>query len=151
MQRWTSPRVNKGKPPPPFDWTCHGQSWAVGSKQLVLPRQVGGSRVHITPRSMIRKSSILCAGNGLYLCQGVPRAGFILSEYFGRIISIHEADHLKTLVRSSMALRLFTELISQSHIFFVIERAKQHMSFVSEIPFGAWIRRFRMISPWNGM
>ena len=98
---------------------------------------------------MIRKSSILCAGNGLYLCQGVPRAGFILAEYFGRIISIHEADHLKTLVRSSMAL--FTELNSPSHIFFVIERAKQHMSFVSEIPFGAWIRRFRMISPWNGL
>lgn len=94
-----SSRSNKGTPPPPFDWTWNGKCWTVKSKQVVLPRQVGGSRTHITPRSRITKSCIPWAGNGLFLCQGISRAGLILAEYTGKVISIHEADHLRTLVR----------------------------------------------------
>ena len=69
-------------------------------KRVLLPRQVGGTRVHITPRAMVTKSGIPCAGNGLFLCQEVPRAGLLLAEYTGDIISIYDADHLLAMVRS---------------------------------------------------
>jgi hypothetical protein len=45
-------------------------------------------------------SGIPCAGNGLFLCQEVPRAGLLLAEYTGDIISIYDADHLLAMVRS---------------------------------------------------
>ena len=96
----SSSRSNKGIPPPPFNWTFHGKCWTVESKQVVLPRQVGKTRVHCTPRAMISKSDIPWAGNGLFLLQEVPRAGLILAEYKGEIISIDDAYHLQTLVRS---------------------------------------------------
>ncbi len=111
----SSSRSNKGMPPPPFNWTFHGKCWTVKNKLVVLPRQVGKTRVHYTPRAMITKSDIPWAGNGLFLRQEVSRAGLVLAEYKGKILSIDDAYHLKTLVRSRNYPAWYTE--SSSYIF----------------------------------
>ena len=96
----TSSRSNKGKPPLSVDWSPNGRCWSVESKQVVLSRQIGGTRVHLTPRAQIRKSGIPSAGNGLYVCHATP-SGVILAEYSGKIIAICDADDLLTLVSSN--------------------------------------------------
>jgi hypothetical protein len=131
----TSPRSNKGKPPTRVDWTPDGMCWTVERKQVVLSRNIGGTRVHLTPRAQIRKSGIPSAGNGLFLCHAIP-AGSILAEYSGKIIAIHEADRLRTLVRPTPFTR--------SHGIFLIyiswvQRARPPTSFESAIPSGALI------------
>ena len=85
------------------------------SKQVVLSRQIGGTRVHLTPRAQIRKSGIPSAGNGLYVCHATP-SGVILAEYSGKIIAICDADDLLTLVSSNPLLCLHTHCISLIHI-----------------------------------
>ena len=93
-----SSRSNKGQAPSPFDdWTPHGKCWSVKSKEVVLPRKIGQSRVHITPPAEIRQSGIRRAGKGLFLRRGVPSLS-ILAEYDGEVIGIHDADKLITQV-----------------------------------------------------
>ena len=123
----TSTRSNKGKPPLPFNWTPHGKCWTVESKQVILPRQIGGTRVHLTPRAQIKKSGIKRAGKGLFLRQGVPRAGLILAEYKGKIISIHDADILQALVLVPLACVQNHTLCLQS---FFISHLFSHLSCV---------------------
>lgn len=90
-----SSRSTKGKPPSPFDWTSNGKTWAVKGKQVILPRQIGGTRVHDMPRAEIKKSGITYAGNGLFVSEPILGAGYILAEYKGDIISIYDADILQ--------------------------------------------------------
>jgi hypothetical protein len=71
--------------------TSHGKSWTVKSKQVILPRQIGGTRVHVMTRAEIKRSGISYAGNS----RRILGAGYILAEYEGEIISIYDAEILQ--------------------------------------------------------
>ena len=97
-----------------IDWSADGVCWPVEIKQVVLTRQIGGTRVHITPRAQIKKSGIPSAGKGFYVCHAIP-AGIILAEYSGilaeysgKLIAIYDADNLQTLVSPNPVLRAHT-------------------------------------------
>ena len=90
-----------------IDWSANGVCWPVESKQVVLTRQIRGTRVHITPRAQIKKSGIPSAGKGFYVCHAIP-AGVILAEYSGKLIAIYDADNLQTLVSPNPVLRAHT-------------------------------------------
>jgi hypothetical protein len=130
-----SSRNNKGVPPSTFDWTPHGRRWPVQRKSIVFSRQIGGTCQHITPRAEIKKSGIPCAGNGLSICDDIPAAGFILAEYNGKVITIHEADNLRALVYSCLALcahlslviTVFPNYLSRViAVFLMFNRARPH-------------------------
>ena len=157
MQPRKSTRSSKGKPPKPFNWTPHGKSWTVKSKQVILPRQIGRTRLHVMPCAEIKRSGLSRAGNGFYLSQGILRAGSILAEYKGEIISIDDADKLQILVCSPHCCAF--KAICREHLLhamqlsdgFLVERARPLTSSVSEIPSGALIRRSRLNTLWSGM
>jgi hypothetical protein len=135
-----STRSSKGKPPQPFNWTPHGKSWTVKSKQVILPRQIGRTRLHVMPCAEIKRSGLSHAGNGLYLSQGILRAGKILAEYKGEIISIDDANKLQMLVCSlhcsafKASCREHLLHAKQLSDDFLLERARPLTSSVSEIP-----------------
>ena len=135
-------RPNKGKPPLKFDWTADGMCWSVESRQVVLSRQIGGTRVHLTPRVEIRKSGIRSAGKGVYLCHATP-AGSILAEYSGKLIAIHEAYSLRDRVRPKTCPSVTPFIVLLLIYNSCFQRARQATSSVSAIRSGASIRRPR--------
>ena len=101
-----SSRSSKGKPPAPFDWTSDGMAWTVHSKHVILPRQIGGTREHVTPRAQIKRSGISHAGNGFFVSERILGAGHILAEYKGEIISIYDAVILQMQVGCCVSMNL---------------------------------------------
>lgn len=127
----SSSRPSKGKSPSTFDWSHHGKCWTVKSKEIILPRKIGGTRVHHTPRLQIRKSGIPRAGNGLHVCQEIPTAGVILTEYTGEVISIHDATNLIALVCSTPILS-FRCLQTLTSPFFVQKGKATHIIHIED-------------------